>query len=111
MNVTVTATKSDWSKAEYTLFINGEECDFDERASQLLTETFKQYYYRGIFNTSTQGSKFGREDTEVWVDFGAVWDTDDYMDPAQEIARRVALVTQAFEEARESYEKSWTVTI
>jgi hypothetical protein len=111
VTVTVTATKSDWEAPIYTLWIDGSESDFDERASRLLTETTKEYYFKGIFNRTTTWSKFCREDTEVSVDFGDIWDVDNYENPAIEIQRRVALVADAFEEARESYEKSWTVTI
>jgi hypothetical protein len=109
-NVTVTAIKTDWARAEYSLVIDGVEFDFDRSASQTLTDTTSAHGHI-IFDSRNQNLCFWRQDTHVWVDFGSAWIIENYADPAIEIQRRVALVDAAFEAVRKSYEKSWTVTI
>ena len=109
--VTVTATKSNWEKASYVLYINGIESEFDQSASRLLTDTLRCESIMGIFNPYSHKHIFWREGTQLCVDLDTTWDITRYSDPAQEIARRVSLVSEAFEEVRENYQKSWTVTL
>ena len=109
MNVTITASKTDWESPEYSLSIDGVSYDFRYEASRLLTSVDWEEG-AGIFASYSE-AEFSRGDTHVWVHFGSPWEPGDYANPASEIARRVALVHDAFAEARESYERSYTVTI
>ena len=109
-NITVTCIKTDWAEAEYSLEIDGKPYAWRHEASRLLTKTDYEQG-DGIFNRDEETVEFTREATKVYVDFGAPWNLCWYLDPAREIACRVALVAAAFESVRSSYERSWTVTI
>jgi hypothetical protein len=108
--VTVTVTKSDWENPSYALEIDGISYAWRHEASRALTATDYESG-DGIFHRDEETVEFTREATKVYVDFGAPWDPSAYLDPAREIACRVALVAAAFESVRSSYERSWTVTI
>ena len=110
MIVTVTVVKTDWQKPVYSLEIDGVDYDFRYEASLLLTDTVWGDG-DGIFCPRYRKVHFRREESTVKVDFGSPWDPNEYYDPSQEIARRVALVNAAFAEVRESYERSYTVTL
>lgn len=109
MTVKVTATKADWASPQYELEIDGRVFEFRHEASRLLTKTDYESSH-GIFSLD-EVVEFTKISTNVYVDFGDVWDPAGYPNPAEEIARRVLLVREAFEAVRESYEHSWTVTI
>jgi hypothetical protein len=111
MQVTVTVTKTDWSNPVYSLEIDNEQYTFKSSASWVLTEAFCTSDSLGIFSAFSSEPSFRRDDTIVSVDFGDTWYVTQYPNPAQEIARRVCLVREAFEDARESYERTYTVTI
>jgi hypothetical protein len=115
-NVTVTVTKSDWENPRFSLAIEGEYYEFRHDASRILTQTNYEEE-DGIFSREIASYRddfifeFTRDDTCVLVDFGAPWSPTEYDNPALEIQRRVNLVNEAFNAARESYERSWSVTI
>jgi hypothetical protein len=108
--ITVTSIKSDWDAPEYYIYIDGVGSYDYEQLSNLLTQSSSNYV-TGMLNTKYHIVEFTRNSTTVEVDFGTTWGYSKYENPAAEIARRVCLVRDAFEVARESYEKSWTVTI
>ena len=108
-NVTVKVSKTDWKSPEYSLSIDGVSYDFRHAASRILTDTEHEDDL-GIFSRY-QEVDFMRGDTKVVVDFGSPWDPSRYENPALEIARRVNLVNAAFDEVRENYERSYTVTL
>ena len=109
-NITVTCIKTDWAEAEYSLEIDGISYAWRHEASRALTATDYESG-DGIFHRDEETVEFTREATKVYVDFGAPWDPSAYLDPAREIACRVALVAAAFESVRSSYERTYTVTI
>ena len=109
MIITVKATKTDWSKPIYTLDIDGVSYGFKHDDSRILTDTTWSQT-GGIFARYPEVD-FIRGDAKVSVDFGDAWDISEYVNPALEIQRRVALVHAAFDAVRESYERSFTVTI
>ena len=110
MIITVTVDKKDWSKPIYTLIIDGVYYEeFGYKSSRLLTDTI--WADNGGIFSRYQEVDFMRGDTKVVVDFGGSWEPSEYSNPALEIARRVAIVNAAFDEVRESYERSYTVTL
>ena len=108
MQVTVKAIKTDWQKPVYSLEIDGIPHDWSPDASKILTRSSG---YGGIFTASIGIIPFTRDDATVIVDFGDPWDPSEYSNPALEIQRRVALVDETFELVRESYQRSFTVTL
>lgn len=110
-NITVTCIKTDWANPVYSLEIDDMQHKFNASASWALTEAICDSDELGMFSGFDSEPVFRRDDTVVAVDFGDSWYVCQYPNPAQEIARRVGLVNEAFEAVRESYEKSWTVTI
>jgi hypothetical protein len=115
--ITVVATKTDWAEAEYIISIDGAEADGNDGYDDTLDATSEYLsqssscYSEGIFNSVCNRVKFTRDATSVLVDFESPWDYSKYANPAQEIARRVRLVNEAFEAVRDSYERTYTVTI
>ena len=112
MIVTVTVVKTDWEKPEYSLSIDWVYYEaMGYKASYILVGAECSSDSNGIFSSFCSEPIFRRDDTTVSVDFGDTWDPSRYDNPALEIQRRVALVDAAFEAVRESYERSYTVTI
>ncbi|MCA2595946.1 MAG: hypothetical protein IM526_12795 [Microcystis sp. M38BS1] len=113
MQVEVKAIKADLKKVKYDLVIDQQDYPFNGKAvnaSRTLTNTSNEDG-RGIFNDVDISVWFIRDDVRVYVDFGSAWNIETYENPALEIKRRVELVNAAFEEVKESWEKSWTVEI
>ena len=109
MIITVKATKNEWSKPQFTLFIDDEQSEWNCFSSRKLTRTVYEDG-NGIFNNS-EIVKFRRVDTWITVDFGSVWNIEDYSNPAVEIKRRLQLVETAFEAVSLTYKKVWTVKL
>lgn len=110
MIITVKETKNEWSKPQFTLFIDDEQIEWNHWGSRRLTATVDEEG-NGIFNTENFIVDFKREDTWISVDFGTEWSITSYSDPAREIKRRVRLVNREFEAVSTSYEKVWTVKL
>jgi hypothetical protein len=112
MKIEVTVSKIDWNKPTLTLTVNGEIQDsYYLYNSRKITNT-QEHNWLGIFTTCTSKPVwFVRGDTQVTVDFGGAWELSSHANPASEIARRIALVNTAFDEVKESYSKSWTISI
>lgn len=111
MQVTVKVSKTDWMDPIFSLAIDGISHLWGASASEALTGASTPNGL-GIFHATIGIIPFKRGDTTVIVDFGDNgWFPEDYDNPAAEIARRVNLVHDAFEAVRETYERSFTVTI
>ena len=119
ITIEVTLEKTDFGNPKYSLAVNGVEADFNYRTSKLLLGT-RNENSNGIFTTERDGSGafskttvicFTREDTKVEVDLGGYWEPSSYVNPAQEIKRRVQAVNAAFDAVKEAYTKVWTVEL
>lgn len=88
--------------------IDGKVAKFDIYASDLLTDGIKSISdLNGIFSSSKKSVAFFKGSVKLFVDFGSLWDVQQYAaNPLAEIRRRVRLVQETFAKA-EAEKEVW----